>query len=93
VPIFGRLEHWASTQGVSLPSEPEEIIKDKLVQRLVKDEIERLTPHLADFERVKDFRLLPDEFTVDGGELTPTLKVKRRVVLEKYGELVEGMYR
>ena len=93
VPIFSRLQHWASTQKVALPSEPEEIIADKSVQKLIKDEIERLTPQLADFEKVRDFRLLPEEFTVEGGELTPTLKVKRRVVLEKYGELVEGMYR
>lgn len=93
VPIFSRLQHWASTQGVALPSEPEEIITDGSVQKLIKAEIERLTPHLADFEKVRDFRLLPGEFTVEGGELTPTLKVKRRMVLQKYGELVEGMYR
>lgn len=93
VPVFERLKHWAVSQNVALAATPREIIADKAVQRLFKDEIERLTPHLADFEKVRDFRLLPEEFTVEGGELTPTLKVKRRVVLGKYGEPIGEMYR
>jgi long-chain acyl-CoA synthetase len=93
VPVFERLKHWAVSQDVTLAATPREMIADKAVQRLFKAEIERLTPHLADFEKVRDFRLLPEEFTVEGGELTPTLKVKRRVVLERYGEPIGEMYR
>lgn len=93
VPVFERLRHWARTQGRDLPTTPEAIIADAGVQRLVKTEIDRLTPDLADFEKVRDFRLLAHEFTMDGGELTPTQKIKRRVVLEKYVALIEGMYR
>ncbi|MHB8994318.1 MAG: AMP-dependent synthetase/ligase [Armatimonadota bacterium] len=93
VPVFDRLKHWAKTQGLQLPATPEEMVADKAVQGLIKTEIERLTPSLADFERVRDFRLLSAEFTVEGGELTPTMKVKRRVVLEKYGSLMHEMYR
>jgi long-chain acyl-CoA synthetase len=93
VPVFDRLKHWAVTQGLQLPATPEEMVADKAVQGLIKTEIERLTPSLADFEKVRDFRLLPEEFSVDGGELTPTLKVKRRVVLEKYGDRMQEMYR
>jgi long-chain acyl-CoA synthetase len=47
---------------------------------------------LAQFERVKKFALLERELTTEGGELTPTLKVKRRVVLEKYRDVIEGLY-
>lgn len=93
VPAFDRLKHWAASQNTTLPTSPDEILDDKAVQRLIKDEIERLTPHLADFEKVRDFRLLPEEFTVEGGELTPTLKVKRRVVLQKFSGVIGDMYR
>lgn len=93
VPAFDRLKHWTATQETNLPSSHEEMSRDGAVQRLIKGEIERLTPHLADFERVRDFRLLAEEFTVEGGELTPTLKVKRRVVLQKFAEMIGEMYR
>ncbi len=52
----------------------------------------RLTRELADYEKVKRIGLLAEEFSIDGGELTPTLKVKRRVVEEKYGQLIESLY-
>jgi long-chain acyl-CoA synthetase len=93
VPVLERLKHWARTQGLQLPPGPEDIVAQKAVQGLIKTEIDRLTPSLADFEKIRDFRLLPEEFTVDGGELTPTLKVKRRVVLEKYGDRMREMYK
>ena len=93
VPAFSRLAHWARTQGLQLPDTPEEIVADKAVQQLIKAEIARLTPHLADFEKVRDLRLLPAQFTVEAGELTPTLKVRRRMVLEKYSDTIREMYR
>jgi long-chain acyl-CoA synthetase len=47
---------------------------------------------LASHEKIRDFRLLPQEFSVETGELTPTLKVKRRVIQDKYGDLIEEMF-
>ena len=47
---------------------------------------------LSQFERIKKFALLPREFSIDSGELTPTLKVKRRVVEEKWKDVIEGLY-
>jgi long-chain acyl-CoA synthetase len=49
--------------------------------------------NLAQFERIKKFQLLPREFTIAAGELTPTMKVKRQVVDRAYGEVIERMYR
>lgn len=60
--------------------------------KLVQKEVAQLTRNLADYERVRRIALLSEEFAIDTGELTPTLKVKRRVVDEKYGELIEELY-
>jgi long-chain acyl-CoA synthetase len=92
VPAFERLKHWGEALGLDLPGDRAALAASQPVQKLMREEIQRLTEHLADFEKVRDSRLLTEEFTVEGGELTPTLKVKRRVVLEKYGAVVTEMY-
>jgi len=63
-------------------------IATKLVQR----DVTTITAHLADYERVRRVALLPTEFSIDTGELTPTLKVKRGVIDERYGELIDEIY-
>ncbi|MGB8509006.1 MAG: long-chain fatty acid--CoA ligase [Pyrinomonadaceae bacterium] len=60
--------------------------------KLVAREVSTLTSTLADYERVRRVALLPEEFSIDGGELTPTLKVKRRVIDEKYGSMIDELY-
>jgi long-chain acyl-CoA synthetase len=60
--------------------------------KLVQREVAQMTSTLSDYERVRRVVLLAEEFSIDGGELTPTLKVKRRVVDEKYGELIDALY-
>ena len=60
--------------------------------KLVQREVSQLTSTLADYERVRRVALLHEEFSIDGGELTPTLKVKRRVIDEKYGGLINELY-
>ncbi|MEP6912261.1 MAG: long-chain fatty acid--CoA ligase [bacterium] len=70
-----------------------ELSRDPKIIKLVQNELVALTAGLADYERVRRVALLHEEFTIDGGELTPTLKVKRRVVDEKYGDVIEGLYR
>ena len=71
---------------------PAELSRDPEAVKLVQREVAQLTNSLADYERVRRVALVPEEFTIDGGELTPTLKVKRGVVDEKYGALIEGLY-
>ena len=88
VPNFGHLREWAKTQNLNI-SKDEELASSAEVNKLMRGEVEAHTKGLADFEKVRKFALLPELFSVEKGELTPTLKVKRNVVTEKYGSLVE----
>jgi long-chain acyl-CoA synthetase len=91
VPDFERLRAWAKSEGLQT-SDKQALVAERRVVDMIKAEVNRLTRELADYEKVKRIALLADEFSIDGGELTPTLKVKRRVVEEKYGELIESLY-
>ena len=61
--------------------------------RMVQRDVTAMTANLADYERVRRVALLAEEFTIDSGELTPTLKVKRGVIDQKYGKLIDELYR
>ena len=91
VPDFERLRAWARSQGIDTKDKAT-LVEDRRVFDLLKAEVTRLTRELADYEKVKRIALLADEFTIDGGELTPTLKVRRRVVEQKYSSLIESLY-
>ena len=69
-----------------------EIAAHRRTHALIEDEIKRLTAHLAQYETIKRFALLPEDFTFDSGTLTFTLKLKRRVVEEKYRRIIESLY-
>ncbi len=88
VPNYELLKAWAKEQGREL-KKPEDLAADADARKYVKREIDKLSKDLADFEKIKRIALLPHPFTQDSGELTPTLKVKRRIVAEKYGRLLE----
>jgi long-chain acyl-CoA synthetase len=91
VPNFETLANWAREHGVSYQS-PEELIARPEVVALYDETVQGATTHLAQFEKIKKIALLPREFTLEAGELTPTLKVKRRFVEKKYKELIDRMY-
>jgi long-chain acyl-CoA synthetase len=91
VPDFERLRAWSKAQGIETRDKAA-LVADRRVFDLLKGEVTRLTRELADYEKVKRIALLADEFTIDGGELTPTLKIRRRVVEQKYSSLIESLY-
>jgi long-chain acyl-CoA synthetase len=91
VPNFAALEAEARERGWSV-SNREELIHRPEVRALYAAEIERLNADLAQFEKVKKFDLLPRELSQDTGELTPTLKVKRRVITQKFSDTIERLY-
>ncbi len=78
-------------EGADLPP-TEEIAAHPEVYELIDKEIQRLSTDLAQYERVRRFSILGSEFSIETGELTPSLKIKRHFVLEKYSEVIEGMY-
>jgi long-chain acyl-CoA synthetase len=69
-----------------------ELCKHPRVLDLFERQVASLTPDLAKYERVKKIALLENELTIETGEMTPTLKVKRRVVDEKYSEVIDRLY-
>jgi long-chain acyl-CoA synthetase len=91
VPNFDNLQKWAREHGVTAAS-AEELVSDPRVVALYDQTIKDLTKDLAQFERIKKVALLPREFTLEAGELTPTLKVKRRVVEQKYKDVIDQLY-
>ncbi len=92
VPNAEKLQNWATENGI-IYTEFSELLHAESVVKLYKSELEKLSNNFADFEKVRDFRLLPAAFTIESGELTPTLKVKRRYVAEKYAQQLSSMMR
>jgi long-chain acyl-CoA synthetase len=91
VPDFEQLESYARNQDWDLKT-PEEFVRDENVLRLFEKEIDKHCEGLARFETVKKIALLEEELTVEGGELTPTLKIKRRIIDEKYAAVIDKIY-
>ena len=92
VPAFETLQAWAKEQGISFRSR-EELITQPRVLDLYKKIIESYNPQFNQVEQIKKFELLPNEWTVDRGEMTPTLKLRRKVIMENYKDQVAKIYR
>jgi long-chain acyl-CoA synthetase len=91
VPDWDQLEAYAKLKGLKL-STREEFCRHPRIIDLFERQIAARTQNLAQFEKIKRIALLDQELTVEGGELTPTLKVKRRVIDEKYRDVIDGIY-
>ncbi len=90
VPNRTAIETKAGAEGMALDGKA--ICSDPWVRGLIGGEMERLTADLAQYERPKRFALIDKDFTVEGGELTHALKLKRRVVLQKYSDAIAQLY-
>jgi long-chain acyl-CoA synthetase len=91
VPDFETLKAWAEKNGIK--GDPQSLVAEPRVRELIKTDVDAVNQHLARYEQVRVWELLPAEFTLETGELTPTQKVKRRVVNQKYAAVVDKMYR
>lgn len=91
VPNFDMLDSYAIHKGFK-PMKPAEYCRDERIRSLFRRQIDEINKGLSRFETIKAFELLDKEFSVEGGELTPTLKLKRRVIDEKYKDVIDRMY-
>jgi long-chain acyl-CoA synthetase len=91
VPDWEQLRSYAELKGIEART-PAEFCKHPRIVNLFERQVAAFTPDLAQFERVKKIALLENELTIEGDELTPTLKVKRRIMDEKYRDVIDRLY-
>ncbi len=91
VPDFEALGNWASAKGLS-SDDRQALLDNPATRKLFSAEIDRVNSELAKYEMIRAFDLLADEFSIEGGELTPTQKVKRRIVADKYANVIDTLY-
>ena len=91
VPNFEALKKYAKKNNIDFES-IEDLINNTHIIEMFKKRFDELQKNFSGFEKIKKFKLLPKEFTIDAGELTATLKLKRKVIYEKYKEMIDMMY-
>ncbi|MCX2583089.1 AMP-dependent synthetase/ligase [Pedobacter sp. MR22-3] len=92
VPNFETLKSWANKKGIAFTN-PEDLIRNEQVLTKYNEVIEALNVSFGKWEQVKRFALLPKEWSIDGGELTPKLSLKRKVITEKNIDIIEKIYK
>lgn len=93
VPAFVHVRKYLKDHGVAAPESNAALIKMPEVNELIHKQVEKFNPLFSHPEQVKKFALLPAEWTIDGGEMTPTIKLKRKVIEQKYADVIEEMYK
>jgi long-chain acyl-CoA synthetase len=86
------IRRFAKAQGIET-NDPAELATHPKIAELVEQEVQAVNRHLASYESIKYYRIVPHDFSQETGELTPSLKVKRKFVSQKYADLIEEMYR
>ena len=91
VPEYGTLEEWARARGIKF-ADRVELCKNKEVNAMMMERIDILQQSLAHYEQIKRFTLLPHHFSMEKGEITNTLKLRRGMVNKHYKDIIDGMY-
>jgi long-chain acyl-CoA synthetase len=91
IPSFPNLKDWCRHNNVPIGTN-EELIENKQVLAMYKDLVESFNKYFNHVEQIKKFELLPNEWSVDTGEMTPKLSLKRKVIIEKYRDAIERIY-
>ena len=92
VPAFPHLRSWLESKGKTPPADNRDIINMPEVVDKIQRQIDKYNPLFSHPEQIKKFALLPAEWTIDTGELTPSLKIKRKVINEKYADAIRSIY-
>lgn len=91
-PDFEFVKQWASRKGLSL-NDNKQVAESNEVKERIQQEVDEINKKFGNYEQIKKFEITPDIWSVDGGEMTPTLKLKRKAVKEKYQDLYDRIYR
>jgi long-chain acyl-CoA synthetase len=95
MPNFAALEPWAREHGIAhgiSATDRSALVEDPKIRAEFQAIVDKVNATLANFETIKRFRLVPDEWTVDSGELTPSMKLRRRVITQKYAAAIAELY-
>lgn len=91
-PNFSYLRTWAENEGIAIGDSNEELISNTNVIQKIQQEVDLYNEKFGNWEKIKRFELTPNVWSIDGGELTPTLKLKRKIVKDKYIQLYNKIY-
>ncbi|ESU28418.1 long-chain-fatty-acid--CoA ligase (acyl-CoA synthetase) [Flavobacterium limnosediminis JC2902] len=91
-PNFDFVKEWAKLKGISIGSTEGEISSNPDVKQRIEEEVEELNKKFGNWEQVKKIELTPEIWSIDGGHLTPTMKLKRKIIKEKYQYLYDKIY-
>jgi long-chain acyl-CoA synthetase len=91
-PSFDFIKEWGVIHGIDVGKSNEEIVSNEKVIARIQEEIDSLNEKFGNWEKIKRFELTPDVWSIEGGQLTPTLKLKRKIVMEKYNDLFHKIY-
>jgi long-chain acyl-CoA synthetase len=91
-PSFDFVKEWAKIHKITIGTTNEEIVSNLRVIERIQEEVDKLNEKFGNWEKIKRFELTPDLWSIEGGHLTPTLKLKRKVVMEKYLDLFNKIY-
>jgi len=89
---FGYTRTWAENEGIAIGDSNEDLISNTNVIQKIQEEVDFYNEKFGSWEKVKRFELTPNLWSIDGGELTPTLKLKRKIIKEKYIQLYNKIY-
>lgn len=92
-PNFEFLKDWIKRKQKDVPLDNDAILTSEIVIARIQKEIDKANRHFGRWEQIKKFELTPDIWSIDGGQLTPTMKMKRKVIKEMYKDLIEKIYR
>jgi long-chain acyl-CoA synthetase len=91
-PDFEFVKEWGAKKGRNLPTDTHEMVQDETLIKRIQKEIDFYNERFGQWEKIKKFELTPDIWSIESGHLTPTMKMKRKVIKEKYQELYEKLY-
>lgn len=92
VPNTDHIRSWAESEGIDLPDEPQAMCDNERVREYVRDEVDGANEDFEDYEQIKRFELVPQEFTEENEMLTPTMKKKRRVIMDRFADRIDHIY-